>query len=861
MKKIELNSEYFTIDDISKKSFKEALHKAVCKDYEQVNVDKPKINQTIVAYDSETTNYKLSEKDYRPFVFSLNVTVLNPITKFNLNFNARTISDFKKFMLKLKREAGCQVNAKPMINKKTGEIVTDSFGNTMYDEHECKYVNVFVHNLPFDISFLMKELNIFTLFASDPHKPYYVVTQNGFRWVDTVKLTQNNLYGLGKQLKQYSVRKAVGDFDYNKVRCNKTKFTNKEKTYVVNDTLVLAAYLDEIEMPEAGYSMCQIPLTMTGRIRRDLYKLASGVDDELQTLYDQGILNDKQLINYPLLAMQLSNKSKFKKAYQNSNIKKREDDYIKRKMSKMTDQEKRDFIPIDARKDWQKNEIKREKKALLCDKPSDTMYYELYHDLVKAYAGGFTHANPSYLGKVVKNVRSFDFTSSYPTVLLSEKYPSGDAKKIDVDKVDQKELLNKIEHEDEYSYMYVFKISADACMSKVEQDYYFSKNKLDIDKETYVQEFNGRVRAVAGHFSVWVTGADWEIIKQVYDFDNLKIEKCWRWLTQYLPLYVIGSVLKYYAMKTKLKGLKGRERDYLRGKQKLNSIYGMMVQLLLKPDVEYINGKWIKIEPNRNQAEDILKHYTSSPKRVTQFVWGVMCASYARRNLWTGILAVGDDYVYSDTDSIKIKNYKEHLDYVNAYNKHVVDKITKCLKHYNFDLDLQSPVDLKGKAHQLGVWDANDGYYKAFKTLGAKRYVDVEHDTNEFSITIAGLSKSQGAKYILDASATNYTTKKIGDGEFYFVKSGYMKAFNFFNNQMFVPKQFTGKLAHVYVDSYKAFKVTDYQDNTAMVQAGSGCYLGAVDFTMSLSDKTLNFIDEYNKGIVKVPDQVDHVGF
>ena len=37
--------------------------------------------------------------------------------------------------------------------------------------------------------------------------------------------------------------------------------------------------------------------------------------------------------------------------------------------------------------------------------------------------GGFTHGNLQHIGKTIKNVSSYDFTSSYPAVMIAEKYP------------------------------------------------------------------------------------------------------------------------------------------------------------------------------------------------------------------------------------------------------------------------------------------------------------------------------------------------------------------------------------------------------------------------------------------------------
>ena len=50
--------------------------------------------------------------------------------------------------------------------------------------------------------------------------------------------------------------------------------------------------------------------------------------------------------------------------------------------------------------------------------------YEQYKKLEKVYHGGYTHANRHYVGQIQTGfIKCFDFASSYPFVLLSEKYP------------------------------------------------------------------------------------------------------------------------------------------------------------------------------------------------------------------------------------------------------------------------------------------------------------------------------------------------------------------------------------------------------------------------------------------------------
>ena len=365
-----------------------------------------------------------------------------------------------------------------------------------------------------------------------------------------------------------------------------------------------------------------------------------------------------------------------------------------------------------------------------------TLSKEVYDELEQAFAGGFTHANPNHVGKTYHNVASIDFTSSYPTVMIAEKFPSSTAHSYKFTNMNDFEELCK-------NRLVMFQVDFTNLVSKIDFDNYISKNRcINIEGET---ENNGRVFS-ADKLSIVITNVDWQIIKQVYAWENIKISRVKWFYKHYLPKPIIESILYFYNAKTKLKNVKGKEAEYMHGKQLLNSVYGASVSKVIHDEVEYNNNQWTT-EPA--DAEKQLQQYNNSNNRVLYFPYGVWVTSFARANLWSGILSIKDDYIYSDTDSIKMLNWQKHKSYVENYNKTITEKLEKTLKFYRIPLDRIRPKTVDGREKPLGVWDF-EGIYDSFKTLGAKRYVYTEN--GKLYTTIAGLGKKQGAKYLLSIS-------------------------------------------------------------------------------------------------------------
>lgn len=440
-----------------------------------------------------------------------------------------------------------------------------------------------------------------------------------------------------------------------------------------------------------------------------------------------------------------------------------------------------------------------------------TLTPELYMKLKQAFAGGFTHANKNYVGKIVKNVQSMDFTSSYPTVLLSSnRYPM--SRPLDYHFVDNKKFINDLHKE---NLMFFFTATFTELVTKIDFENYLSKSKCFDTVE--LVENNGRVWQ-AEKLSVTLCSIDFEIIEKCYDWLDVEFSDITMYTCNYLPKYMLESVIQFYQQKTTLKGVAGKEREYLLYKGMLNSLYGMTVTDIAKPEITY-DQEWGKELVN---LPEVIDQYNNNKKRFLYYPWGVVVTALARQNLWSGILELGNDYIYSDTDSVKFINREKHQDYFKRYNENITNQLKKMCDKKGFDYNNLAPKTIDGVSKPLGVWD-DDGFYSYFKTLGAKRYVLIEN--GKFKTTIAGLGKKAGADYLL----------KISDGD-------PIKAMKNFKIGMFVPAGETGKNTHTYIDDEFIGNITDYQGVTHETQSLSSVHLEPTSFKMTISKTFAEFL-------------------
>ena len=476
-----------------------------------------------------------------------------------------------------------------------------------------------------------------------------------------------------------------------------------------------------------------------------------------------------------------------------------------------------------------------------------------YDQLKAAFGGGFTHAGAKYSGKVVDNVFSKDEASAYPGAMVSDYFPMGAG--IFIGDV----TLEKLQFYLKY-YCCLFTVTLfDVYPSFIYENYISLSHCSEISPD-YVTN-NGRV-ASADYLTTTVTELDWDIISKTYDCDweRTVIHGLRIYHRDYLPKPFILSILNLYKSKTSLKGVEGRETEYMVSKNMINAAYGMAVTAIVRSEITYDSLDWGTEKPNKiEQLVDYNKNYN----RFLFYPWGVWVTAHARHNLWDAILELGKDYVYSDTDSVKYINPENHKEFFNRYNINMRIKLLKMCNRYCIPFSMCEPLTKKGEKKLIGVWE-DDGSYAKFKTIGAKRYI-YEYNSGEINFTISGVNKHYGVPYLLHrfterTSKEDYDLFKLAyspDSRLFeeskealnklreMHKNGlvnYDQIFENFNEGLYFPPEATGKQTITYIDKPTIATVTDYLGNRKVCMEWSSIHMEPQDYSMSRSQEYLDFL-------------------
>lgn len=593
-----------------------------------------------------------------------------------------------------------------------------------------KILIIYVHNLPYEFTFMRKHIEWDKIFMLDSRKPVYAISE-GIEFRDMLKLAGGrSLNSVSKDLQKYKVEKLVGDLDYTVLRSPLTPLTDQELKYCENDVRVCLCYIQEKIEYDGG--IINIPLTNTGYVRKHCRRACF----------------DKY--------------GKYKKMISQLTI-----------------------------------------------EPDE------YMQLQRAFQGGFTHANAHYVQQVLSGVSSYDLTSAYPTVMLLEKFPMSKSERV----------VKEFPIEDLDKYLYTYCCLFDLHLTNVRpiryQDHPISSSKCWSLSGAVLD--NGRV-VFADDLRITVTEQDYFIYEAFYDWDIIEVSNLRIYHKDYLPSSFTNAILELYERKTTLKGVDGEELEYMISKNMLNAAYGMSVTNPVRMVYEYNYDEFLP--PYRADITTSIEKYNSDKKRFLFYPWGVWVTAYCRACLFSAIINAGDDYVYADTDSIKLRNADKHADYFKRYNEEVEKRISLVAELRGEDSEVYSPKNKKGKRCTIGLWDY-EGTYDEFKTLGAKRYLTRKGDN--YVLTVAGTNKIKSCDYLVSTG----------------------KPFELFDDKLVIPREYSGRNVITFIDEEQEGYMIDADGVPYLYHELSSAHLGASDYKMSLSDQ---FID-YLKGVIPYVEQ------
>lgn len=441
-----------------------------------------------------------------------------------------------------------------------------------------------------------------------------------------------------------------------------------------------------------------------------------------------------------------------------------------------------------------------------------TMTPEEYTIAKEAFQGGFTHCSAWKATKVYYDVDSFDFTSSYPAVMVTEKFPMGRGKRFTNYTEDQ--FLQWIP-----KYCCVFRVQFFDLESKFHAEHILSSSRCPHFEGASFD--NGRIIS-AKMVCTTLTEVDFINMCKFYTWSEMKLGVLYRYNKGYLPTDFVRSILDLYSKKTELKEVSGQEVEYMRSKGMLNSCYGMMVTDPCRTEITYNNGVWGKEEKTPEKLNNMLRRYNTNKNRFLFYVWGVYVTAYARNNLFTGILEFGGDYIYSDTDSIKVLNVEKHKHYIEKYNTEICRKLEAALDFHMIDKSMYRPKTKKGKEKPLGVWNQEE-HITRFKSLGAKRYM-VEYDTGEISLTVSGINKHDAIPYLRKTYKTNN------------------RIFKAFADDLTIPAGYSGKKIHSYIHYPQSGIVIDYTGKPGEFSELSSVHLAECEYHLSMEHNYIAYI-------------------
>lgn len=468
--------------------------------------------------------------------------------------------------------------------------------------------------------------------------------------------------------------------------------------------------------------------------------------------------------------------------------------------------------------------VRRELRAALQQNPENRRNFEktrlngyTYGLLREARRGGNTHCNPIYSGMDLPDLTSMDMSSAYPAVMVQCKFPMG--KFIPIRQTSD---FEKFVNLGRWACIIHLEL-VDLKIKDVATIPYIPVAKCShVEQDDNLLGDNGRLLKCTKAEMV-ITDIDYRIIKDTYTWDE-KHSSCFECFVSeydYLPDELRDTILKQYYDKTTLKD--GDEYFYMKAKNKFNANFGCMLTDICQSEVVY-NEHSMKPYTNDMDGlseEERVLYYTSkldkyykSRNSFLSYQHGVWVTAHCRNRLQKAIKALGMEMVYCDTDSAKFFDTPE--------NRKIFEKLNEEIKEETILCGKDCTIHYKGKEYNLGLWD-NDGNYKVFKSMGAKKYCYIDED-DTFHITVAGLSKSKACKWLEEHGGIDA-----------------------FHQGTIVPKEFSGRTSALYNDYDDVRRLTI---NDEEITIGSNMVITDTTYEFTLTEEYERLLTNLHEGVI-----------
>lgn len=414
-----------------------------------------------------------------------------------------------------------------------------------------------------------------------------------------------------------------------------------------------------------------------------------------------------------------------------------------------------------------------------------------------AFSGGLCGSGIDNCGIILNDAFCKDKVSDYPFQLLYHLYPNGEIKK----------------HFGNFEALHYIKLMNINITAKYNHATLSKHKILNNNNTKYLQiaglpknmiVFNGKLLK-GENLVVFMNEVDYDAYSQIYD---IKINKVYCTYTfsnfERIPEWHKKVIISDYLAKKILKdkGLKNTPQ-YNDSKSRLNANFGC----LATNNTE----SYDELDDEYNFESEKISYKDKKRTIFNPFI-AFYCTSYARREIMYAIASDPENVIQYDTDSVygsrKSKKLIEHLEKENA-------KFLQFFQiHYPNDKELWD----------LGQWD-NDGKYKKFLALGAKKYI-TEDEKGVIKETIAGLPKGTlNKKRIKENLALN--------------------DFNVYEEmQILIKNIFHDKLASIYNDDteIRTVNIKGVEQEVTSYHA-----LCEIDFLLSMPIEMIKIINEKRK--------------